>query len=87
MLKKRGIWYKMKREEQGKWVYIAPLIIIVVWLLTVFEPNGYDYLALALSSGLLAFIGYMRRKSVIDKGAMFLGMILFLVFVVLYFVK
>lgn len=76
----------MKKEE-GKWVYVAPLTIIIVWLLTVFEPKGYDYIALALSSGLLVFIGYMRRKSVIDKVAMFLGVILFFVFVVLYFVK
>ncbi|WP_107838158.1 hypothetical protein [Metasolibacillus meyeri] len=76
----------MKKEE-GKWVYVAPLAIIIVWLLTVFEPKGYNYIALALSSGLLAFIGYMRRKSVMDKFAMFLGVILFFVFVVLYFVK
>ncbi|MFF2178284.1 hypothetical protein ACFVT8_17770 [Lysinibacillus sp. NPDC058147] len=75
----------MKKED--KMVYFAPLTIIIVWLLTIFEPKGYNYIALALSSGLLAFIGYMRRKSVIDKVAMFLGVILFFVFVVLYFVK
>ncbi|MGE7997867.1 hypothetical protein ACQKOF_04190 [Lysinibacillus sp. NPDC093190] len=75
------------KEKEGKWVYVAPLTIIIVWLLTIFEPKGYDYIALALSSGLLAYIGYMLRKSVIDKVAMFLGVILFFVFVVLYFVK
>ena len=75
------------QKTYGKWVYAAPLIIFIVWLLTIFEPKGYDYIALALSSGLLAFIGYMRRKSVIDKIAIFLGVILFFIFVILYFVK
>lgn len=76
-----------KDNKDTKWVYVGPLIIIIVWLLTIFEPNGYDYIVLALSSGLLAFVGYMRRKNVIDTIAIFLGVILFFIFVVLYFVK
>ncbi|MEK5187251.1 hypothetical protein [Solibacillus sp. FSL W7-1324] len=74
-------------KKDNNWVYIGPLVIFIVCLLTIFEPKGYNYIALAISSGLLAFVGYMRSKNFVDKIAIFLGVILFIVFVVLYFVK
>lgn len=74
-------------KVESKWVYIVPSVFFIVWLLVIFEPKGYDYIVFAISSALLAYVGYTRRKNMIDKFAILLGIILFIISVVLYFLK
>ena len=67
--------------------YIIPLIMLLVFLLITFEPKGYDFIAFALCSLLLAYAGFLRRKDMIDKVAIVSGLALFLVFCILFFVQ
>lgn len=67
--------------------YIIPLIILLIFLLVTFEPKGYDFISFALCSLLLSYAGFVRRKNIIDKIAIGLGLSLFLVFCFLFFIK
>lgn len=67
--------------------YIIPLIFLLIFLLVTFEPKGYNFISLALCSLLLSYAGFVRRKNLIDKIAIGLGLALFLVFCIFFFVK
>jgi len=72
---------------ESKWIYIVSSVFVIIWLLLIFEPKGYDYIVFAISSALLAYVGYTRRENMIYKFAILLGIILFIISVVLYFLK
>lgn len=62
-----------------KRAFIIPLCILIIWLLTVFEPKGYYFMSLALCSLLLSYVGFIRRKTIMDTISIYLGLILFLI--------
>ena len=67
--------------------FIIPLTLLVIFLLVTFEPKGYDFIAFALCSLLLSYAGFLRRKNIIDKISIVLGLVLFFVFCILFFIK
>ena len=67
--------------------FIIPLFMLIILLLLIIEPNGYDFIALALSSLLLSYAGFLRRKNILDKISIGLGLVLFLVFCILFIIK
>ena len=74
-------------EKFSKRVYIIPLCILIIWLITVFEPKGYYFISLALCSLLLSYAGFIRRKTIIDTVSIFLGLILFLIVCIYFLIK
>lgn len=70
-----------------KWVYAVLIGFFAIFLLIMFKPNEYEYIIFAITSALLAYGGFIRKKNMLDKISVPLGIVLFLVFVLLYFVN
>lgn len=70
-----------------KWVFAVLSGFFAIFLLIMYKPSGYDYIVFAIASVLLAYGGFIRKKNMIDKISVPLGIVLFLVFVILYFVN
>ena len=67
--------------------FIIPFFMLIILLLLIFEPKGYDYIAFASCSLLLCYAGFIRRKNIIDTIAIISGLILFIVFCICFFIK
>ena len=67
--------------------YIIPLVMLLLFLLVTFEPQGYDFIAFAICSLLLSYAGFLKRKNIFDKILIISGLILFLVFCVCFFIQ
>lgn len=70
-----------------KWVYAVLIGFFAIFLLIMFKPNAYEYIIFAITSALVAYGGFIRRKNMMDKISVPLGIVLFIVFVILYFVN
>ena len=67
--------------------YIIPLVMLLLFLLVTFEPQGYDFIAFAICSLLLSYAGFLKRKNIFDKILIISGLILFLVFCICFFIQ